>query len=135
MWTLPGLRLTPKCAMSDPDKGSLLRAYLTREGFTGLPEGPGERAVKCVFHGDRHASASVNFGKGVYHCHTCAIGGDVYSLLAAREHLDFRAAVEWCEQNLDGAAASRQQRDGGFLPMRRDRKHGGRGLPAWKKER
>lgn len=40
-----------------------------------------ERTGLCPFHDDRHPSLSVSDDKGLYHCHACGAGGDVFSFL------------------------------------------------------
>jgi AAA domain/CHC2 zinc finger len=37
-----------------------------------------EQMVRCVFHGDKHASMSVNLEDGVWFCQSCKIGGNIY---------------------------------------------------------
>jgi phage/plasmid primase-like uncharacterized protein len=52
----------------------------------------GEQPLKCPVHGDRVASASVNRGKGLWHCHACGAGGDAVSLVMALDSVDYRQA-------------------------------------------
>ena len=46
--------------------------------------------AKCLWHEDRTASMSLNFDKGVWHCHACNIGGGV---------LDFEIRFSKCDQD------------------------------------
>lgn len=45
-----------------------------------------EEHVICPFHDDRNASASWNYRKGMFYCHTCKIG---FNLRQISERLDF----------------------------------------------
>jgi hypothetical protein len=54
----------------------------------------GDQAIRCPVHDDAHASASVCLDKQVWHCHACADGGDVYSLIMAKEGMSYKAAYE-----------------------------------------
>lgn len=49
--------------------------------------------VRCGFHDDRSASASVHLDAGRYHCFACGVKGDVYALIQERERLTFREAL------------------------------------------
>ena len=57
----------------------------------------GWRPVKCPFHEDRTASASVNLNLGGFRCHACGIHGDAIKLIQEREGLSFRDAVAFME--------------------------------------
>jgi DNA primase len=60
--------------------------------------------VKCPFHEDRSASASVNTGANTFKCHTCDFGGDSFALVMWQEAIkDFGSAVEFCERILGGS--------------------------------
>lgn len=67
-------------------------AVLARYGMD-VPERTGWRKVKCPFHSDRIASASVNTDIGAFSCHACGVSGDVYGILMSQEGIDFRAAL------------------------------------------
>jgi 5S rRNA maturation endonuclease (ribonuclease M5) len=45
--------------------------------------------VHCPFHGDKHASMSLNLAKGVWHCHVCELAGGM---------LDFEKRMMACDQ-------------------------------------
>lgn len=55
----------------------------------------GWRALRCPFHADRLASASVHLGKGAFRCHACGVKGDAISLIKDREGLDFNGALNF----------------------------------------
>lgn len=59
--------------------------------------------VKCPIHDDTHASAGINLDEQQWHCFTCDIHGDVYTLIMAKEKVGFRDAVKFGETNLNGS--------------------------------
>jgi DNA primase len=75
--------------MSDDPEADLLAVF----DKYNLPEPRhGEHPMKCPVHDDRVASASVNRGKGLWHCHACGAGGNAVSLVAALESVDYQEA-------------------------------------------
>lgn len=48
----------------------------------------------CPFHDDRTPSFSVSREEGVFYCHGCHKGGDVFDFVMLRDGVDFRAALE-----------------------------------------
>lgn len=60
--------------------------------------------VKCPFHDDRIASASVYLEQDSFACHACDVHGDPLNTIAraegfgTKEHPDRRAANEWAKQ-------------------------------------
>ena len=65
----------------------------------------GEHPMKCPVHGDRVASASVNRGKGLWHCHACGAGEDAVSLVMALENLEYKDARSRVEALTGGSMA------------------------------
>ena len=60
--------------------------------------------MRCPFHEDRNASASVNPDENVFRCHTCDIGGDSYVIVAWKEGIsDFPGTVAFCESVFGGS--------------------------------
>lgn len=55
----------------------------------------GWRPVKCPFHEDKVASASVNVELGAFKCHACDMSGDGISLIRKVEGLGYRGAVDF----------------------------------------
>jgi DNA primase len=53
--------------------------------------------MKCPFHGDSHASASVSLEENAFICHACGIKGDTYSIIMQHEGVDFREALSIAE--------------------------------------
>lgn len=67
--------------------------------------GVGWRAMRCPFHDDDQASASINIQLGKFRCHACDVGGDVVDLVRAELALPETPegtieAVEWLEREL-----------------------------------
>lgn len=60
----------------------------------------GWRPVKCRFHEDRQASASVNLNLGGFRCHACGVSGDALKLLMEREGIGYRDACALAESLL-----------------------------------
>ena len=66
-------------------------------GHTGHGWGNWEK-VHCPFHFDQHASASVNFDKGRFHCFVCDVRGDILDIVQVMEHIDnIPEAMRWIE--------------------------------------
>lgn len=58
----------------------------------------GWRPIKCPYHEDRTASASVNLSKGGFRCHGCGVAGDAIKLVMTQEGLGYADAVAFIEQ-------------------------------------
>ena len=69
----------------------------------------GWRPVKCPFHDDRIASASVNNDIGVFVCHACNVSGGPLKLIRLMENLDARGAREFAERQF-GTSVGRVRR-------------------------
>jgi DNA primase len=48
--------------------------------------------IKCIFHDDDKPSLSITLDKGLYHCHACKEGGDIYTLVMKMEGCSFPEA-------------------------------------------
>ena len=59
--------------------------------------GGGWRSIKCPFHDDRTASASVSLDRNAFRCHGCDIKGSAITLIMEREGLGFVEAVGFAE--------------------------------------
>lgn len=68
----------------------VLRHY----GAEHVPEGYKWAPMKCPFHDDKTASASVSTERGAFKCHACEARGDTYSLIMWKEGTNFAGAVE-----------------------------------------
>jgi DNA primase len=110
--------------LSKPSITAVLESY----GAVNLPDYGGWHAIKCPFHNDRRASASVNPDEGVFRCHACEIKGDAYAVVMQTESIAFPEAKQRV-QALTGVTAD--ERDV-FTGSHR----GGQSkLPAWTKNR
>jgi DNA primase len=56
--------------------------------------------MRCPFHDDKQASASVNLAKGAFRCHGCDAKGDAIGLIKTREGLDYQGAIQFAEEIL-----------------------------------
>lgn len=77
-------------------------AVLEHYGAEYIPVSNRWRAMRCPFHDDRSASASVNTDLGKFHCFAgCEISGDGLDIIAWREGVnDFPSTVEIAERIL-----------------------------------
>ena len=58
------------------------------------PAGSGNLKGLCPFHEEKSPSFNVRPAHGTYHCFGCGEGGDVFSFVAAIDHLTFVEAVQ-----------------------------------------
>lgn len=62
--------------------------------FAKLKEnGPCSYTCLCPFHSDSNPSMVLSDDKGLYHCFSCAAGGDAIQFVRELEHLTFREAI------------------------------------------
>ena len=73
-----------------PDLGDVLEFY-------GVPSR--KSMVACPLHDDRTPSFSVNYGKGLWNCHSCGSAGDAWTLIQLKEGVDFLGAKAFAEAN------------------------------------
>lgn len=79
---------------------------LAHYGFDGVHEGKGWRAVKCAFHGDITASASVNTIEQVFNCHAAACPrGNAVQIVMQKEGLSYSEALQRTAEILGGCNA------------------------------
>ena len=84
-------------------------AYLTHVGATLPAVGHGWRKMKCPFHGDKHASAAVNYEQNRFKCFGCEAQGDVYDLIMHKEGGNYIEAIKFAESiSLPGSRAIRK---------------------------
>ena len=67
-------------------------------GATKVPTGRGWRSMKCPFHNDRNASATVNNEVNAFTCFACSIKGDVYKIIMEQEGVTFNEAKSRAEE-------------------------------------
>lgn len=59
----------------------------------------GDRGMgRCPFHDDRMPSFSVDDAKGLWHCHGCGEGGDVFRYVMKRYDMKFYDALKFCAE-------------------------------------
>ncbi len=49
----------------------------------------------CPFHADKTPSLFVRPGKGVFHCHGCGVGGDIFTFIQLLHKCSFRQSIEF----------------------------------------
>lgn len=105
-----------------------IKAVLTHYGARHIPSGHGWKAMRCPFHSDSTASASVNHDKNKFRCHTgkCGISGDPIDIIRTKEGMSFKEA---CEQARQVFGASVEEVS---PPVHRGRKRRKLGSERWK---
>ena len=92
---------------------------------------------KCVIHDDAMASAAYNLDNQAYNCLVCQVLGDVYTLVQAKEGLDFKDAKRKAETITNGSSRKILQQShttGSLLPRGTGTNHGsGKYIPSWKR--
>jgi len=75
--------------------GPILEYY----GFDEVEDGRGWRTIRCAFHGEKDASASVRTDdEQVFVCHACGVKGNSAQLIMQRESLGYWDAVRRAEE-------------------------------------
>lgn len=70
-----------------------IEAVLAYHGWVGHARGSGWEPIRCPYHDDKTASASVHVEKGAFTCHACGISGDAIKLIMHFEGVGFTDAV------------------------------------------
>jgi DNA primase len=60
--------------------------------YTSLRRVGREEVGLCPLHADKNPSLRVNENKGVWYCHACSIGGDVFRFVELIENVDYKGA-------------------------------------------
>ena len=71
--------------------------YLSYKGARLPAHGSGWRKMRCPFHGDKNASAAVNYDANRFKCHGCGVSGDIYDLIIHDRGGTFNEAVEFAQ--------------------------------------
>lgn len=79
------------------DKPSI-KLVLESYGFESIPTGDRWYKVKCAFHGERNASASVQPSENRFRCFACGISGDSFDIIQEQEGVSFLEARKLAEQ-------------------------------------
>lgn len=106
-----------------------IEAVLTHYGADRVPaaRGDGWRAMRCPFHDDRHASASIN--REAFVCHSCGVKGDGLAIIQQQENCAFPDALRIAatiDSDYQPQQSTRSQRKAG-----RWNPPGRRGRRAW----
>lgn len=89
--------------------GLTIEAVLIHYGARTIPGGAGWRSMRCPFHDDGMASASVNHGLNAFKCHACGMSGDSAKIIERKEKLGFEAACEFA-RSVFGASVEQVSR-------------------------
>lgn len=99
-------------------------AILEHYGARPISPRRGWFSIKCPFHDDRHASATVNVDESAFCCFACQIKGDGFAIIMQKEGVEFREAISIAQRVLESSGQVLRERSdrGGGLP-RRARNH------------
>ncbi|MEV0823883.1 CHC2 zinc finger domain-containing protein [Nonomuraea rubra] len=91
---MAGATLPPKgqAMRETPPQG--IAEVLTHYGAEYVPDGYKWAPMRCPFHDDRSASASVSTERGAFKCHACEAKGDPIALIRWKESCDYPSALE-----------------------------------------
>lgn len=105
-----------------------IEQYLEEQGVS-VPAGMGWKACKCPYHGDRTASASVNVGKGRFHCFVCDVNEDLIGLIRRDTGAGYVEAQQAAADRYGQGVREVHGRDDGGVSLlsrrQRDRTSGG----------
>lgn len=91
--------LAARAAQTAAIRAAVPLLELAQEAAPGLRRTGAEWRGPCPIHGGEGPNFSVNPARGVWHCHTCGAGGDVFDLARQWRGLsDFTAARAWLAQ-------------------------------------
>jgi len=79
------------------DKHSI-QQVLEHYGGSIYRERYGWQKMRCPFHDDSHASATVNTEENAFNCFGCGIKGDTYSIIMQEEGVEFVEAIKIAER-------------------------------------
>lgn len=63
-------------------------------GLDRVKKRKGWQSIRCPFHDDEQASASINLDLNGFKCHGCGISGDALKIIKDQEDLPDRASAE-----------------------------------------
>jgi DNA primase len=116
-------------------KAELLEVAWDHYGLD-FPKRVGEAVTLCPVHEESHPSCSVDTLEGVWHCHACGAGGDVYTLIQLREGVNFTDASTIAEEILNRSGRALHESTGRVSSRRVSRRKGNRSSvgkyrPSW----
>ena len=85
-----------------------IEKVLLDAGADYVPHGSGWSRMKCPYHDEAHASASVNRRLNAFKCHACGVQGDSIKLLKTQAGLTYAEAME--RYSVGGEAPDVQRR-------------------------
>ena len=90
-----------------------IRDVLLQHGAKTVPTRPrGWSAMRCPYHGDTDASASVNIAEGRFRCHACGVAGDAWDLICEHDRVTLKEALNAGRyQAAEHAPPTRDRRD------------------------
>jgi DNA primase len=91
--------------------------------------GTGWHSIKCCFHNDTQASASVNIELNAFKCHACHVHGDAIGVVMQQENMNYREANEWAATLLGKSCTHVPQTIPGQREPRKPKRRKWRGLP------
>ncbi len=71
-----------------------IEKVLTDAGADYVPNGSGWQRMKCPYHDEAHASASVNRRLNAFKCHACGVQGDSIKLLKDQRGMSYPEALK-----------------------------------------
>lgn len=102
-----------------PDMEAILNHY-----GIDAPTKSGWAPIRCPIHNDLHASAAVNMDEQAFHCFTCNIHGDVYTIIQQKENVGFKDAVKLGETYAHGSVQKvHHKQDAGLLGISRSKRN------------
>jgi hypothetical protein len=101
--------------MEKPPIAEVLEHY----GASSVPEGSRFRKMKCPFHEDRNASASVCTEENRFRCFACDISGDSFDVIADQEGCRDFSCTRSCAEKLLGGSYGAISRGSKGQPARR----------------
>jgi DNA primase len=84
--------------------GPILEYY----GFDAIEDDRGWRPVRCAFHGETDASASVitTEDEQAFNCHACGMKGNAAQIIMKKEGVSYKDAVKRAEGILGGSSSA-----------------------------
>jgi len=77
---------------------SAISKVLVSYGASKVPSGRGWRSMKCPFHSDSNASATVSNEDNAFICFACDVKGDIFKIIMEQEGVSFSEAKSRAEE-------------------------------------
>lgn len=110
---------------------------LVHYGFEPPQEDRDWHPVRCAFHGDRDASASVSTTRQAFNCHACGVKGFAVNLVMKEEGVSYSRAVEKCTEIAGESDAAIREAPGSRSSVSRrsgNRQGGSRYRRSWRSD-